>query len=311
MTGLFRGVYPILLTVFDEREAWDESCQRKAIDFLLDAGVHGLVTLANASEGYAVSDAERDRIVDVVIDQVRGRVPVIVGVSHPSAKIAAERSRAAGRAGASGILSLPPFYGSWVADTAGVYNYFGSLSATVDLPVIVQDHPLTGMTLPPALLARMALELENVRYFKIEVPRSPTKIAETISLGGDRILGIFGGMGGMTFLEELDRGACGTMPSSALPEAFVRVYEAFVSGNRAQSQELLNRYLPLIKFELHLAGKNMQKELLKMGGIICSAAAREPVPPSFDETTRQQMLELIRQFDLFALKYISSKETVS
>lgn len=303
MTGPLRGVYPILLTVFDEREAWDEQCQRKAIDFLIDAGVHGLVTLANASEGYSVSDAERVRIVDAVVDQVRGRVPVIVGVSHPSARIAVERCRAAAQAGASGILSLPPFYGAWVADAAGVYDYFAALSGAVDLPIIVQDHPLTAMPLPPALLARMALELEHIRYFKIEVPRSPTKIAETLALGGDRILGIFGGMGGITFIEELDRGACGTMPSSALPEVFTKVYEAYISGNRAQSQEIFNRYLPLIRFELHLAGKNLQKELLKMGGIICSAAAREPVPPSCDEATRKQMLELIPQFDLFALKY--------
>ncbi len=309
MTSLFQGVYPILLTAFDDRGDFDESCQRKATDFLLAAGVHGLVTLANASEGYAVSDAERDRIVDVVIDEVRGRVPVIVGVSHPSTKIAVERSRAAAGAGASGILSLPPFYGTWVADMAGVYDYFAALSDVVDLPIIVQDHPLTGMGMSPALLAKMAHEIENVRYFKIEVPRSPSKIAETLALASDRILGIFGGMGGMTFIEDLDRGACGAMPSSALPEVFVGAYEAFVNGQRAQAQELINRYLPLIRFELHLAGKNLQKELLKMGGIICSAAVREPVPPSCDEATRQQMLELIRQFDLFALKYIASNET--
>jgi dihydrodipicolinate synthase/N-acetylneuraminate lyase len=98
------------------------------------------------------------------------------------------------------------------------------------------------------------------------------------------------------------------MPSSALPEVFVRIWEAFNRGNRARAEEVFNHYLPVIRFELHLAGKNLQKELLKLGGIICSAMVREPVPPSCDERTRQQMLELIRQFDLFALKYVPGSE---
>ncbi len=306
MTVLFRGVYPILLSVFDAQGDFDERCQRRAIDFLLDAGAHGLVALANASEGYAVSDVERDRIMEVVLDHVRGRVPVIIGISHPSTRVAVERSRAAMHAGANGILSLPPFYGGWLADTAGIYRYFAELSDAVEIPIVVQDHPLSGIAMSPQFMARLAVELENIRYFKIEVPRAPSKIAETLALGGDAIAGIFGGMSGITFLEELDRGACGTMPSSAFPDVFAKVYAYFHSGLRAEAAEIFFKYLPLIRFELHLAGKSVQKELLRLGGIICSANAREPVPPSWDEQTREQFLALLLDSDLLALNYTSS-----
>lgn len=298
-----RGVYPILTTVFDDVGEFDEEGQRHAIEFLLDARVDGLVTCANASEGYALSDAERERVIQVVIDQVRGRVPVIVGVSHPSTKVAIEKSRAAERAEAQGILSLPPFYGAWAADATGIFNYFASLGASTDLPVIVQDHPLSGIPLSVGLMARIAGELENVRYFKIEVPRAPLKMAELLTLAGERVLGIFGGMSGITFFEELERGACGTMPSSAFPDVFANVYRAYCEGHRDLARERFEHYLPLIRFELHLGGRNFQKELLNLGGIIRSAQVREPAPPSWDESTRREMIEMVQRYDLLALHH--------
>jgi 2-keto-3-deoxy-L-arabinonate dehydratase len=299
----FHGVYPILPTAFDDDGAFDELSQRRLVDFMIAAGVHGLVTLANASEGYAVSDAERDQILRVVLDQAHGRLPVIVGVSHPSAKIAAERSRFAQDAGASGILSLPPFYGEWATDAGGVLAYFAALSTAVTIPLMVQDHPLSALPLPPALLARLAKEVENVRYFKIEVPRAPAKFADTLALAGERVLGIFGGMNGLLFVEELARGGCGTMPSGAMPEVFVAVYDAFTAGDRTRAEELFRHYLPLIYLENALGGRNLPKEVLHMGGILSSTHVRIPVPQSWDETTRHRLRELAQRYDLLALRY--------
>lgn len=303
MEKSWRGVFPILATIFDDEAEFDEGGQRQVIEFLINAKVDGLVTCANASEGYALSDAERERVIRVVFDQVRGRVPVIVGVSHPSTRIAVERSRAAARDGAQGILSLPPFYGGWAADAGGIINYFTALSASTDLPVILQDHPLTPIAVPVGLMARIAHDLPNVRYFKIEVPRAAQKMADLLSSARESVGGIFGGMGGITFFEELERGASGTMPSSALPDVFVEIYRTYCGGQPALAREKFERYLPLIRFELHLGGKNFQKELLKLGGLIKSAQVREPVPPSWDESTRQEMIDLVRRYDLLALRH--------
>ncbi len=302
----FHGIFPIAPTAFGDNGEFDEPSQRRIVDFLIDSGVHGIVTLANASEGYAVSDQERETILSVMIDQTHRRVPVIAGVSHPSARVAAERCKAAQDAGADGVLSLPPFYGLWNTDAAGVLAYFKALSAATELPIMVQDHPLSGLPLPPALLARLAKEVEHVRYFKIEVPRAPVKYAEVLALAGDRVLGIFGGMNGLLFLEELARGGCGTMPSSATPEVFVAVYDVFVAGERAKAEQIFNRYLPLIHFENALAGRNLPKELLHMGGIIRSPHVRVPVPASWDDTTRERARIMASEYDLLALRYQSA-----
>lgn len=298
----WRGIFPIVPTAFTDEGAFDEAGQRRIVDFLLKAGVQGLVALANASEGYAVSDGERGLIMDAMIDQAGGRAPVIVGVSHPSARVAAERCKQARDAGADGILSLPPFYGQWTTDAAGVMEYFAALSAATELPLVVQDHPLSGIVLPASLLARLAKEVEHARYFKIEVPRAPAKFAEVLALAGERVLGIFGGTHGLLFLEELARGGCGTMPSSATPEVFVAIYAAFAAGEIAQAEAIFNRYLPLIYFENALAGRNLPKELMQMGGIIGSAHVRAPVPPSWDAATRERARRLAKQFDVLALR---------
>ena len=167
---------------------------------------------------------------------------------------------------------------------------------------MVQDHQISGIPLSPGILARLAKEVEHVRYFKIEVPRAPVKFAELLALAGPRVLGIFGGMHGLLFIEELARGGCGTMPSSATPEIFVAIYKAFVTGDHAGAEEIFNRYLPLIHFESALAGRNLTKELMHMGGIIRSAHVRYPVPPSWDVATHERAIEMAREYDLLALR---------
>jgi 2-keto-3-deoxy-L-arabinonate dehydratase len=167
---------------------------------------------------------------------------------------------------------------------------------------MVQDHPLSGVPLPAALLARLAREVEQVRYFKIETPRAPVKFGATLALAGERVLGIFGGANGLLFIDELACGGCGTMPSGATPEVFVAVYHAFMNGEREKAETLFRHYLPLIYFEHSLGGKNFPKELLQMGGIIRSAAVRPPVPASWDEPTRQRAQAMARQYDLLVLR---------
>jgi 4-hydroxy-tetrahydrodipicolinate synthase len=167
---------------------------------------------------------------------------------------------------------------------------------------MVQDHPLSGLPLPAALLAQLVREVEHVRYFKIEVPRAPVKFAEVLAQAGERVLGIFGGMNGLLFIEELARGGAGTMPSSAIPDVFVAVYHAFAAGNRTQAELIFNHYLPLIHFENALAGRNLPKELLHMGGIIRSPHVRIPVPASWDSVTCERARAMAQAYDLLVLR---------
>src|SRR3954453_20865225 len=96
----YRGVFPVAPTIFDDRGEFDLDGQRRCIDFMIDAGSQGLCILANFSEQFVLTDAERDQVMVAVLDHVAGRVPVIVTTTHFGSQICAERSRRAQDLGA-------------------------------------------------------------------------------------------------------------------------------------------------------------------------------------------------------------------
>jgi len=295
------GVFPIVPTIFDGDGDLDEAGQRATIDLLLHAGVHGMVLLANASEGYAVSDAERTKVITWVVRHVSGRVPVVATCNHPSTVGAIRFAREAQDLGADAVMFLPPFFGGWLSDLDGIQRHCEAISRATTVPLILQDHPLSGITMPAAFLVDLARRVERLGYFKVEAMRAPAKIGQMRRLGHDALKGLFGGTAGILFLEELDQGAAGTMPSSMLPDVFVRVLHYYRQGERTQAAELLMRHLPLIAFETHLGGQRMVKELLVLGRMIRSAFVRGPIRASWDEQTMQSFRRLVDGMDLLAL----------
>ncbi|MBV9543879.1 MAG: dihydrodipicolinate synthase family protein, partial [Chloroflexi bacterium] len=151
-----RGVFPILPTTFGPDGELDLASQRRAVDFLIDAGVDAICILANYSEQFALTDAERESIVTLVLEHVAGRVPVIVTTSHFSSMVAAERSRRAASAGASMIMLLPPYHGTTLrAAEAGVREFFERVVDACDLPIMVQDAPISGVPLSASFMASL------------------------------------------------------------------------------------------------------------------------------------------------------------
>ena len=108
----YKGVFPVVPTVFDAEGRLDLDGQRRAVDFMIDAGSHGLCILANFSEQFVLADAERDLVLDAVLSHVAGRVPVIVTTTHFASQICAERSRRAELAGAAMVMAMPPYHGA-------------------------------------------------------------------------------------------------------------------------------------------------------------------------------------------------------
>ena len=178
----YRGVFPVAPTVFDDNGALDLDGQRRCIDFMIDAGSHGLCILANFSEQFSLTDDERERVMDAVLEHVAGRVPVIVTTTHFGTQVCVERSRRAQAAGASLVMIMPPYHGATVrvAEHA-IAEFFSSVSASLSIPIMIQDAPVAGTTLSPELLARVARQSANVRYFKLEVPPVATKLAALIA----------------------------------------------------------------------------------------------------------------------------------
>jgi 2-keto-3-deoxy-L-arabinonate dehydratase len=274
MTRL-QGVFPIVITAFDENGSIDLDSQRNVVRYLIDSGVHGLGLLANASEAYALSNAERSELMRVIIREVSGRVPVVVSTGSTGTDVAVQLSREAQQEGADALMVLPPYYVR--PDVAGIVHYFQSISDAISIPIMVQDAPLlTQVAMGPQLLARLAREIEHVHYVKVEAPPTAPKITEIVSLAGDSLT-LFGGLNGNFMLEEFGRGARGVMPGSDMIPQFVQIWNAFQKGQAAEARALFTHCLPLIRYELQPGlGVSVMKHNLMAAGIISSARVRHP-----------------------------------
>lgn len=299
----FAGVFPIAPTPFTTSGDIDQEGQRRVLDCMIDQRVDGICILANYSEQFLLDDAERDLLLDLCVAHVNGRVPVIVTCSHFSTRIAADRARRAAAAGASMIMLMPPYHGATLrADDQGILEHFAAVADAANLPVMVQDAPLSGVTLPVSFLARLAREVPLVRYFKIEVPGAAAKLRSLIEAGGAAIAGPFDGEEAITLMADLDAGATGTMPSALLPDLIRPVVDLHRAGDRAAAADAYARILPLINYENRQCGLRATKTVMAEGGVIRSDAVRHPLKP-LDAPTRAGLLELARQVDPLALRW--------
>ena len=299
----FTGVFPIAPTPFTEQGALDVEGQRRVLDCMIDQGVDGICILANYSEQFLLSDEERSTLLDVCLSHVGGRVPVIVTCSHFSTHIAAERARTAAKAGARMVMLMPPYHGATLkADEKGILEHFQRVADAAGVPIMVQDAPLSGVSLSVPFLARLTREVPLVRYFKIEVPGTAAKLRALIAEGGKDIVGPFDGEESITLMADLDAGATGTMPSALLPDLIKPVLQHYRAGRRAEAKAAYARILPLINFENRQCGLRATKTVMQAGGVIKCDAVRHPLEP-LHPTTRAELLELAEEVSPLALRW--------
>lgn len=299
----YTGVFPIAPTPFFDDGQIDIESQRRVINCMVDQGVDGICILANYSEQFLLSDAERDTLLDVCLEHTAGRVPVIVTCSHFSTQLAIQRAQRAESAGAKMLMMMPPYHGAALrADETGIYEHFARVAEAVSIPIMVQDAPLSGVALSVPLLAKLAHELPALRYFKIEMPGTADKLRALITVGGDDIAGPFDGEESITLMADLDAGATGTMPSALLPDLIKPVIEHYLGGRRAQAAAHYARILPLINYENRQCGLRATKAVMMEGGVIASEAVRHPLAP-LHPATREGLLELVGELEPVALRW--------
>ena len=299
----YRGVFPVVPTTFTDDGELDIASQLRCVDFMIDAGSNGLAILANFSEQFVLSDAERETLTEAILDHVDGRVPVIVTTTHTSTRVCAERSRRAQEAGASMVMVMPPYHGATIRmGEPAIFAFFQALSDAIDIPIMIQDAPVAGTPMSAALLARMATQIENVAYFKIETAGAASKLRELVRLGGDAIEGPWDGEEAITLLADLDAGATGSMTGGGYPDGIRPIVDAYRAGRREDAVAEYARWLPLINYENRQCGLLACKALMKEGGIIASEAPRHPIAPLHPET-RAGLIEIARRLDPLVLRW--------
>jgi 2-keto-3-deoxy-L-arabinonate dehydratase len=299
----YRGVFPVAPTIFDANGDLDLDGQRRCIDFMIDAGSEGLCILANFSEQFVLSDAERETVMHAVLAHVAGRVPVIVTTTHFSSAICASRSRQAEEAGAAMVMVMPPYHGAtFRVSEPGIFEFFRVVSDALTIPVMIQDAPVAGTPLSVDLLARMAKELANVRYFKVEVPGAANKLRSLIAAGGNVIEGPWDGEEAITLMADLDAGATGAMTGGGYPDGIRQIMDPFFAGRRDEAMAAYTRWLPLINYENRQCGLQACKILMREGGVIKSDAVRHPLQPQ-PPATRAGLIEIARGLDPVVLRW--------
>lgn len=298
---LYRGVFPVAPTVFDADGRLDLEGQRRCLDFMIDAGSNGICILANWSEQFSLADDERERLTRVALEHVAGRVPVIVTTSHFSSEICAERSRRARELGAAMVMVTPPYHGATIrVPDAAIEAFFRRVADAAGVPVMIQDAPVAGAPLSVTLLAKMAREIDNVAYFKIETARAADKLAALIAEGGEAVRGPWDGEEGITLMADLDAGATGAMTGAGYPDGVREVVDAYFAGDRAAASAAYARWLPLINHENRQCGLAAAKILMAEGGVIRSDALRAPLPPP-SPRARAGLIEIARALDPLVL----------
>lgn len=299
----YRGIFPVVPSTFDDSGALDLASQQRCVDFMIDSGVDGLCILANYSEQFLLADEERETLTRTILERVAGRVPVIVTTTHTSSALCCARSRRAQDMGAAMVMVMPPYHGASIRfGAAQIESFYARLSDAIAIPIMVQDAPVAGTPLSPALLARMAREIEQLCYFKIETAGAAGKLRELIALGGEAIEGPWDGEEGITLLADLDAGATGAMTGGGYADGLRPIIAAHRAGDHETAFAQYQRWLPLINHENRQCGFLAAKALMHEGGVIACAAPRAPWPPLHPEV-RRQLIAIARRLDPLVLRW--------
>ncbi len=278
MTEL-RGCIPILCTPFDAQDAVDTSGLRAQIDWVIAEGATGVATLALASEGYKLTERERDEVAALVVEHVAGRVPVVVSADGAGTAVAVDRAVRAANLGADALMVLPPYLVK--PGPAALLDYYTRIGDAVEIPVMIQDAPqLTGVSMSPALWSQIASEAPNVAYVKAEGTPQGATISAALEQSEGR-LHVFCGWGGLGILDALERGAIGSMPAVNFTSVFARIHAAWDSGDRQSASDLLNGALPYSVWAMQSLDHSVTtaKRELKRRGVIENDRLRQPTTP--------------------------------
>jgi 4-hydroxy-tetrahydrodipicolinate synthase len=290
------GIYNITPTPFAADGSLDEASLRTLTEFTRQAGVNGMTILGVLGEADKLTESERDRVTRIVIETAGDRLPICVGTTHAGTDGCIAYSRRAQELGAKAVMVAPPKLAR--SNDAALERHYLAVAEAIDIPVVVQDFPpaVGGITMSVELIARLAAASPRLSFLKLEDDPAPMKITQIRAVSKD--VKIFGGLGGMMFLEELRHGAIGTMTGFAFPEILVDIFTKFSRGDRDGATDVFYKYLPIIRFEnqprINLA---LRKHIYQLRGVIASSRVRSPFTP-VDADTLADLDDILARLQL-------------
>jgi 4-hydroxy-tetrahydrodipicolinate synthase len=294
------GVLPILPTIFDASGTVDEAGTRRVLEYIVKAGARGVVFPGLASEYETLSSDERLHLTRLIGGWLGGRTPFVVGASAANADDAMAYAAAGANAGAAAAMVLTPK--KYADDLDNMRNFYRAVHEGSGIDVMLQNAPAPmGIGLSLEKVAELARDVDGIRYVKEEAPPSGQRITKLTELAGESLLAVFGGAGARYVIDELTRGAKGTMPACEITELHVAMFDRFQRRDEAGARDLFERTLPLLNMQAIFRWR-LTKAVLQRRGLIESAFVRAP-GPELDRYDRVELDALLaRLADLLPLE---------
>ena len=282
-----KGICPIIATPFTKTGLVDDESLEREVSCMADNGCHGVTLFGIAGEYYKLSDEESARMVRVVVDTCKKKgIPSIISVTQHATEVAVQRAKFYQDCGADSLMLLPPFF---LKPGAGaIYEHMKAVCSAVDIPVVVQYAPeQTGVAIAPEIMANLQNDVSTELYYKIECKHAGGYISNLLRIT-DNGVKVFIGNAGYQFIECFDRGAIGAMPGGSMFDLYLKIYDLYLSGDRAAAMELHGSVL--LPFLNHIR-QNVEmiiayeKRIMMRRGMIATDYCRHPgftTDPVFD-----------------------------
>ncbi len=278
-----KGIIPAMVTPFTQDDKVNEKSLRQLTNYLIDGGVHGLFAVGSQGEFWALSPEEKRQVLEIVVDETRGRVPVYGGTGAITTREAVMLTQMAEEVGVDAVSILTPFFIQ--PNQNELIQFYTDIAKSTSLPILLYNNPgRTGVNLAAGTVAKLA-EVDNIVGIK-DSSGDLTLAAEYIRLTGDDFHVLMGRdtliYGGLLY------GAKGSIAASAnvKPSIPVEIYEAFVAGDLKRSLQAQRALAPLrLAFELGTF-PYVIKEALNLIGIE-AGRCRAPVGPLAPDKLKQ------------------------
>lgn len=289
----YKGIHPIVPTAFRDDGSFDAGSQRRLVDYLVGIGVHGVAILGFLGEAHKLTEGERREVIEAVIDQAAGRLKVLVGVRALGTAGAVAQAREARELGADAVFAAP----LTVQNDNALFTYYRELAEQSEIDVMIHDFPENFTTiLSPDLIGRLANEVPGIVGIKLEEPPVLVKTSQVLELAPQ--LAVLGGLGGVYFLEELQRGAVGIMTGFAYSEVLLEIWQLYTSGDHEGAARVFDHYCPLLRYEFQpKMGLPFRKHVFMKRGIFASDYSRTP-GLKLDARSRDELEATIRRVGL-------------
>ena len=302
------GVFPVLPTPFMERGAPDPSALLRLADFALESGADGIVYPGMASEVETLTPAECASLVAALGGHLNRRVPFIVGASDADPAQAAIRASEGATHGATAAMIMAPAKAG--REIAAQAAFFAAVAAASPLPIMLQNAPPpNGAGLDPDAIAAIITAVPQIRFVKEETLPCGQHVSLILVSSADRLDGVFGGAGARYVVDELARGAAGTMPALELVDVQVRLMRAWRDGRELEARRLYTSSLPLLTFQAVFRVR-ATKEVLRRRGLLAATGARA-AGPVLDPQDRRELRALLQLADREGLFLAHRPETSS